>query len=145
MKKQLIAIIGFIGLAIGCASHLQLGGAYAPAQTTVVNGVTNVVALSASEEAFYKVELTFDLADAATLAVFDSERKNRAFLWSVSPKIKHALDDLRPQVSQARRAYFTARKVYKLNPTPANLGEVQTYLTQFSTLAESVKAAVQTK
>lgn len=131
--KKLVQIVGLaflvIGLYTGCANTLEVGGAYAP--TAAVK----------ADAAFYQVDMAFDLAYTTLNAAFEYERENRTALWKVSPKIKHALDEIRPKAVDAKRRYALARKAYEKNPTPAGLNDLQTTLSTVQRLGSAAQAA----
>lgn len=135
-----------LGLASGCATKLAEGGAYAPAQITVVTNAdstlsTNVVQLAAPDFAFYTVDSSFELAYNITQTCFKIERDNRALLWKISPQIKHTLDTIRPTAVDVVKRYGAARTAYMLNPTPAGLGALQNLLSRAQNVASAVQAA----
>lgn len=138
-----------IGLCAGCKSsgRLEQGGAYAPGSYQIATNdsggaVTNFVATAAPDRALFVIDSAFDLAYSTFTTVTDIERRNRQWLWSVSPDIKHSLDKIRPQASEAAKRFSMARETYLKNPTPGGLTELQTILSQFQNLAASAQAAL---
>lgn len=114
---------------LGCKATLETGGAYA--QTNTVPDL-----------AFYHIDASFRAAYATTDAAFTWERDNRAFLWSVSPKIKHTLDDIRPTAASVARNYFVAREEYKKHPTPSGLSLLQSILAKVQQLSATAAAVM---
>ena len=129
---------------IGCANtkKLEPGGAYAPAITTVDNGVTNTVAIAAPDKGFYAVDAAFDLVYSTVDAAFTFERDNRLLLWKISPEIKHQLDVIRPQAAEALQKWALARDAYMRNPTPAGLTTLQTVLGQMRQISQAAQAVL---
>lgn len=109
------------------------GGAYAKTATT------------AAMPELFAADSAFDLAYKALDTTFKYERDNRAALWSVSPKIKHTLDALRPQASQAWLDYAVARQAYLATPTAANLSPLQTALGKLQQLNSTALAVIARK
>lgn len=152
MKKTALlslALIAAVGLCfaplVGCKSTLEPGGAYAPAVTNVVDGVTNVVATAAPDKAFYAVDSAFLLAYSATDAVFAFERNNRQFLWELSPEIKHTVDKIRPEAVAVRNQYAAARAAYIANPTPAGLSQLEEALAQANRISSALQSVLPKK
>lgn len=113
----------------GCKATLQQGGAY------------NLTG-SAPDMPLFVADTAYQLAYNTIDAVFTTERNNRAFLWSLSPKIKQSLDAIRPQAVAANQDYLKARTAYIANPTPANLSGVQAVLAKIQQLATAAQAAL---
>jgi hypothetical protein len=142
--KKLVPGLAAVGLAIGlvlagngCSTQkLELGGAYAPAITNATTG--EVTAVMQPDLAFYTVDAAFGLAYSGIDFVFGFERQNRAWLWRISPEIKHGLDRVRPEAVRVRDDYSRARAVYATNAVPANL----TVLEQLLAKAQQVNATV---
>lgn len=138
----------------GCGltkSTLVNGGAYAPGSFQVTtNGElvsTNFVATAAPDLLFYQVDSAFNAAYTIVQTTFALEYYNRAVLWKLSPDIKHTLDSIRPAAWKAVVTYETARTAYEKSPTSAGLTGLQDLLAnvqQFSTLATSISAQIQT-
>lgn len=133
--------------AAGCAGKLQNGGDYAPGTNAVTmdasgGSVTNFVPSQMPDYQFFVVDSAFDFAYSTVDAAFNFERDNRALLWQISPSIKHALDNIRPTANQARVAYSQARKTYLMNPTPANLSTLQTWLAKIQAVSEAAQTAI---
>ena len=135
--SALLAIAIWVSLLVPACSTTKLepGGAYAPAGT-------NGVAVVAPDYAFFIADSSFDLAYSALDAAFTFERDNRALLWNVSHKIKHTLDQLRPQALTVRNQYIAARVAYIANPTPAGLSTLQTALAKIKQLSAAAQAAL---
>lgn len=146
MKKVFL----FIGLAaisvslfLGCGkATLESGGAYAPANTNVVD---TAVAVS-----FYNTDLSYKVAWSAINTVFEFERNNRALLWNLSPNIKKTLDEIRPQAVAANAKYLAARQAYLDTPDQPGLDILHTILADLQKLVASVQvvlpaATLQTK
>lgn len=121
--------LAFIGWCVGCKATLQQGGAY------------NLTG-SAPDMPLFVADTAYQLAYNTIDAVFTTERNNRAFLWSLSPKIKQSLDSIRPQAVAADQDYLKARAAYIANPTPANLSGVQAVLAKIQQLATAAQAAL---
>lgn len=147
MKKTLVGFIALLSLSIGlwcgCKATLAPGGAYAPTVFTT-NATTGVITTNQmpSDMAFYITESTFILAASTIDTAFRFERDNRAALWKLSPDIKHTLDKIRPDATQAVNAYAAARKVYMANPTPAGLDMLNTIMAKAQQIASAAAAAV---
>jgi hypothetical protein len=150
MKNTLRGIVTVLALAsvflCGTACHkttLEQGGAYAPGSwTTNADNSTTFTASAAADPIFYQVDAAFNLAYSAIDGVFNFERDNRAYLWSVSHNIKHVLDDIRPKALDASQRFLKARRIYLSNPTPAGLSNLQTILTEIQSLSTAATAVV---
>ncbi len=127
MKKVLIAVLALA--VIGCAGQLQQGGAYYP-----TGQVSNI--------ALYKLDATYSFAYTTIDAAFTYEKNNRAVLWAVSPKIKHALDALRPQAVDIHKRWAIARSIYEANPVAGNLTTLQTILVEIQNISTAAQAAI---
>jgi hypothetical protein len=144
----LLFICASLFLLPGCSKdnhRLELGGSYAPATsltTTNDSGVisTSLTPASAPDFALYSADSTFELAYSALNAAFKIERDNRAFLWKLSPDIKHSLDNIRPDATIAVMTYTRARAEYELHPTPVNLSSMQSALALVQKLASAAAA-----
>jgi hypothetical protein len=66
--------------------------------------------------------------------LFTFERDNRAALWSLNPNIKRGLDKVRNEAWEINVQWATARALYKANPTPDNLGALETILAKIQQL-----------
>jgi hypothetical protein len=143
----LIAPLGLTGCNLfGGSKNLEAGGAYAPASFQVVtnsSGIvsTNITALAAPDPAFYAVDASFDLAMTTIDGLFKWERNNRAFLWKISPSIKHSLDAIRPQAWSAITLYTSARQGYMASPTPDGLSTMQMLLSKLQALESAAQQA----
>lgn len=148
MKLQRIFGLTLVALTlsfgVGCksSSKLEPGGAYAPARPVVENGQTNMVATAAPDKGFFVADAAFDLAYATVNAAFQFERDNRAWLFQVSPDIKHSLDKIRPEAVNVAKTYGEVREAYERNPTPAGLTQLQTILGQMQRLTVAAQAAL---
>lgn len=135
MRKlaSLLSVLAVFFLVACNSPRLEPGGAYAP---------TNSVgqASAAPDLVFYQVDSAFDLAFAVVQGAFKFEYDNRQFLWGLSPKIKHTLDDIRPQTVKAVQEYFVAREAYMANPTPPGLTTLQAILANMQRLADTARA-----
>lgn len=124
----------------GCGhATLEQGGAYAPA-TTNVDG--SVVITQRPDFEFFVVDEAYQLAYDSINTTFEFERNNRAWLWQISPEIKHSLDKIRPAAQTARVKYAVARAAYLQNPVAANLSTLQTVLEEAKAVAAAAIAAV---
>jgi hypothetical protein len=117
-----------IAFPLGCA-HLEPGGAYAPIGQQ-------------PDKAFYLADGSFDIAYSSVDAVFKFESDNRAYLWAVSPNIKHTLDKIRPLALDAATRYAKARAAYIAQPTPTGLTTLQLILTEIQKITSAAKAAI---
>lgn len=136
-----IAISCLLLFPIGCGkTTLQTGGAYA-----IVVGTTNMIATAAPDAAFYLVDSAFDFAYSSINAAFQFERDNRAYLWKLSPDIKHTLDKIRPGAVDAVKRYARARKAYMKNSTPPGLSVLQNILGEVQKVATATQAAIPSK
>lgn len=142
MRKLLFTLSLALALVLPACKHgaLESGGAYAPAPTT--NAATGQVTGVQPDFAFYAADAAFELAYSAIDAAFTFELHNRAWLWSLSPNIKHSLDKIRPDAVKVRDGYVRAREAYKLNPTPLGLSLLQEALNKVKAVASAAQAAV---
>lgn len=147
MKTKLLlcatALLGFTLLCTeGCKKTLEVGGAYAPSvvSTNPVTGVVTTNIVNAPDLAFYQIDSGFLAAYASVDAIFSWERDNRAFLWTVSPNIKHTLDQARPTAAALVKNYGVARQAYKANPTPAGLDLLKTILSKLQAIQAAASA-----
>lgn len=141
MAALLVAIaVIVVTIATSCASRLEPGGAYAPLPIT--DPVTGVTTGQVADMPFYTVDAGFAMAYATLDGVFKWERDNRMALWSVSPNIKHTLDQLRPRASAVVVEYVQARAAYKKLPVPANLTVMQQVLAKMQQLLSAANAVV---
>lgn len=129
---SILFVLTLAGLAVAplaltsCKSTLEPGGAYAPAGQL-------------PDKAFYVADASYQLAYKAIDACFNFERDNRAYLWAVSPQIKHKLDEIRPQAVAANAEYLHARSVYMKYPVAPNLSLLQTVLGKIQQLANTAQ------
>lgn len=143
-----VALFGLAGLVAGAlvmagcqSARLEPGGAYAPLPTTnVVTGV--VTPANAPDMAFYATDAAYSLAYASLDGAFTFEKANRAALWSISPNIKHTLDQVRPQAWAINVQYHKARAAYLAVPVPANLTVLQQTLAKAQQLLAAVSAVM---
>lgn len=154
MKKLTISLIAAVALAVSftaCKTHkLEPGGAYAPATLNVTTNAdltttTNVVETAAPDQALFEVDSAFELAYMAVDTAFKLEKQNRELLWSISPSIKHTLDDIRPKALEAVQRYTKFRRIYLLQPTPAGLSQLQTILSQMQSFSTAAQGALPRK
>lgn len=131
-RFYLSVLIGiFLGgaLVAGCAHKLETGGPYAPVGQQ-------------PDPAFFVTDSAFCLAYGAMDGAFKFERENEAALWKISPKVKTALDKLRPQAWDWSTRYAKARAVYLANPTPEGLSPLNLALAEIQKLSASAIAAM---
>lgn len=122
LLTAIFAVTLCIGFGTGCnAARLETGGAYAQ------EGVQ-------ADLAFYQVDAAYKLAYGILDGAFAFEFENRDSLWSVSPDIKHSLDQIRPQAELWNGRYLEARAAYKAMPVPANLQPMQAALLKIQQL-----------
>lgn len=122
------ALTLLIGVGAGCrnpSAKLEPGGAYT---------------VPAPDYAFYTIDAAYDLAYSSINAAFKFEYDNRAYLFGVSPQIKHTLDSIRPQALDADKQYLAARAAYIANPTPAGLTGLQAILAKVQQFASAITA-----
>jgi hypothetical protein len=131
MNKLLSLVLLSVCLC-GCKTTLQSGGAYA---TTGTNSVVQTVSV-----VFYNTDLAYKTSYMLVDAVFQFERDNRAFLWSVDPKIKHTLDTIRPQAVAADKQYVAARAAYLSAPTQVGLDNLSGLLINMQRIQGAVYA-----
>ncbi len=129
-------------LFTGCqAPQLAPGGAYAPAiVSTNAAGNVTVSPVTAPETALFIADASYRLAYDSVDAVFKFEQQNRAELAAKFPKLKPALDGLRPQVWKIDQRWALARQAYKASPTPAGLSQVQTIISEITRLVPVAQA-----
>lgn len=144
-SMMVIGWLGLLGLSlmvfIGCKATLEPGGAYAPARVTLSTNADGTLANAVmADKGLYLVDASFDLAYQTAQTVFETERKNRAFLQSLSPDIKKTLDQLRPQVVLAVKKFAVARTAYQQSPTPAGLSSLQTILSELQQISAAAQA-----
>lgn len=124
-------------LVCGCGllrgDKFEPGGAYAKTET------------SAAMPDLYVTDAAFDLAFKSLDTTFKFERDNRAALWVISPKIKHALDGLRVEASQVWLDYAAARQAYLSVPIAANLDTVRLALAKLQQINATALAVIATK
>jgi len=119
----------------GCKSpNLEPGGAYNPSPATL-----------APEQALYVTDAAYHLAYDAVDQVLLFEMNNRAQLQAVSPKIKTALDGIRPTAADIDHRWAMARAAYKASPTAANLTVIQKILAEIQRLVPVVQAQLTIK
>lgn len=137
--KKILSIIGLLALLAavsgftGCGgtTKLEPGGAYAPGAT---NAAGVFVPASAPDVGLFIADSSYKLAYDAVDGVLKFERDNRAQLQAASPKIKTALDSIRPKVVDIDLRWARARQAYKANPIPANLSVMQQILAEIQAL-----------
>lgn len=139
-------ILGAVVMSLtlgGCGTpHLEPGGAYAPGAT---NAAGVFVPSQQADPALYIADASYKLAYDAIDAVLKFERDNRAQLLAVSPKIKAALDAIRPKVVDIDRRWALARQAYQAHPVAANLDAVQRVLAEIQQLVPVVQSQLNVK
>lgn len=138
MKKILVALSAAIllSLNVGCKTPtLEPGGVYTQVDTngTVVYSDLGLALIDASWKLSYET----------VISVMNFERENRAILWEISPSIKQSLDSIRPMVVDIRFRWYSARKIYEANPTPAGLTTMQAILSEIERLIPVVQAQIE--
>ena len=136
MKKfKTLTILALCAITIltGCQTKLASGGAYAP---TAADGT------AAPDLVFYQTDSAFDLVHAVFDFAFKAERENRAYLWKLSPNIKHTLDKLRPDALKVVADYTIAREAYQANPSPPGLSTLQGLLARAKQISAAVSAVL---
>ena len=137
MKKYIYGIglvIGLIGL--GCnTAKLQEGGVYAP-----TNAVGQVIY---NDLGLALADATYKLTYTAILDIFKFERDNRKIIWDLSPEVKKSLDIARPQVVAINRRWAASRKVYRQNPTPSGLNDLQLIMAEINRILPVVQANIE--
>lgn len=123
-----------VGCNSGCASKLEPGGAYAPTNALGIV-VSNDKALAVADASY---KLTYESA----LSVFEFERENRAALWAINPDIKKALDKARPQVVDINKRWAEARKLYRQNPTPEGLTNLESIMAEIGRLLPVIQSQI---
>ena len=111
-----------------CKSSLAPGGAYA------VQGQPDM--------AFFVADADYQVAYQTVDAAFVFERNNRAYLWTISPNIKHTLDGIRPQAVKVNADYLIARAAYIANPTPPGLTGMQAILAKMQQLVATATSVL---
>lgn len=131
-------MVGVMSLMLGCHTpNLEVGGVYSPATT---NAAGDVVLQTQPETGLYVADAAYKLAYDIIYNVMKFERDNRVELAKVSPKIKTALDAVRPTVVDIDRRWAIARKAYTANPTPAGLTTIQAIIAEIQRLVPVVQA-----
>lgn len=139
----LLTLLVFTGpIGCGTTAKLEQGGAYAPTTNIVSNGVTNTVSTAAPDIGLFVADQLFKTTYDTLTFIFDLERNNRDFFWSISHDIKHELDKVRPQAVSYKRTWAVARQAYQRNPTPAGLDQMNSILSQLQRLAISAQTAL---
>ena len=146
MKKLILVPILTLALCLGFTacnkSSLAPGGAYTTSVTNVVG--TNIVVTTTSDIGLYDADLSFQLAYKTLDAAFSIEMNNRAYLWNISPNIKHTLDQVRVQAQAAVGDYVKARAAYIANPTPTGLTGILAVVAKVQQLLFAANAAIGT-
>ena len=142
MKLKTLTFLTLAALAltlgVSCKTPtLEPGGAYSPAST---NAAGQVVLTAQPDTALFVADAAYKLAYDTVFAVLKFERDNRAALLKISPTIKSALDQARPEVVAIDRRWALARQAYKLNPTPAGLNTIQLIIADIQRLIPVVQA-----
>ena len=139
----LLVALGVASLLFtGChAPQLEPGGAYAPAiVSTNAAGAVTVSPVTAPETALFIADASYRLAYDAVDGVLKFEYQNRAELAAKFPKLKPALDKLRPQIWRIEQRWALARRAYKASPSPAGLSQIQTILSEITRLVPVAQA-----
>lgn len=149
MKKTvsvlfLTLMLGALSLSAGCKGgpNLELGGAYAPATN---NAAGVLVASAPPEKILFLVDASYRFAYDAVDEVLLAERNNRAQFRAVSPKIKAALDKVRPVVVDIDHRWALARAAYQNSPTPENLTSIRGILQEMQNLVPVVLSQMNLK
>ena len=131
-------------LLTGCQSpRLEAGGAYAPAiVTTNMDGTVTTMPTAAPDMPLFVADSAYKLAYDAVDGVLLFEYNNRAELQQKFPKLKPALDKIRPEVWDVEVRWAKARKAYLASPTPAGLSQLQTMLGELQRLVPVAQAAL---
>lgn len=129
----LIAIAAISAPLSGCKNQTaQPGGAYAPTNSAgqVIYDDTNLALADAS----------YKLAYTSIQTVFAFERDNRTAIYKLTPSVKEALDKVRPTVVDIDLRWATARRAYRLNPTPEGLSTINSILSEIARIVPAVQA-----
>lgn len=128
-------LLCLFGTGAGCKTALEPGGAYAP---------TNELgqATQAPDPVLYNADLSFQVAYNSLDFIFLFEKQNRTALDTVSPDIHKTVDSIRPLAVKARDEYIAARKVYRLNPVPANAEGLDAALLKVEQLLATARTAL---
>lgn len=140
LRSYLPLLLLTLSLAVlpACKSpNLAAGGGYAPVTT---NSVGEVVPASAPDKALYLADASYKLAYDTMAGAFKFERDNREEILKISPEVKKALDNLRPNVVEVERRWALARKAYRQNPTPAGLSTIQSILAEIQRFVPVVQS-----
>jgi hypothetical protein len=130
MKQLCYTIMLAVCLAVtACQSPHLTPGVYAPAGQV-------------ADLQLYQADCAYSLAFGTLDSAFKFERDNRAVLWKLSPKIKHALDEIRPQAWAANQRWAVARQAYITQPIPANMTALQTIIAKVQQLTAAAQAAL---
>jgi hypothetical protein len=145
MKNKLTAFAAvFIVALLACTAcnkaTLQSGGPYTTSTTVLVG--TNLITTTTQDLGLYNADSAFVLAYKTVDMIFTVEFNNRAYFWSISPSIKHAVDAVRVQAVKVRDDYISARAAYLANPTPLGLVGVQTAVAKIQQLVFAAQAAL---
>ena len=123
---SLILLAALLSLSACKSPQLQPGGVYSPTNS-VGQVVYNDIGLALADAAY-------KLAYETVGAVLKFEQDNEVVIWAISPDIKHALDKVRVTGNDINLRWANARKIYRLNPTPAGLSTLQTILAEVQRL-----------
>lgn len=127
LYSLLLALVCLVALP-ACKSSLAPGGAY------VVQGQPDM--------AFFVADAAYQVAYQTVDAAFTFEKSNRAYLWTLSPNIKHTLDGIRPQAVKVNTEYLTARAAYIANPTATGLTGLQAVLAKMQQLVATATSVL---
>lgn len=124
-------------LLLGCKSpSLEPGGVYAP-KDELGRVVYSDIGLALAD-ASYK------FAYETVLSPLKFEKDNRAQIMALDPqiglKVKQALDKVRVEVWEVDVRWAKARNMYRANPTPVGLSNLQTILLELQRIIPVVQA-----
>lgn len=139
----LVSIGLFVTTGSSCrGDRLEPGGAYAPTQVDPLTGV--VTPTSAPDIQIFIIDTLYKLTFSSVDLIFDLERSNERFFWSISPDIKHTLDKLRIPTWEINVEFHRARDAYDANPTPAGLSTLETILGRMRQVNDGLKPISET-
>lgn len=125
----------------GCKTpKFEAGGAYAGVTST--NAAGDVLQVTEPEQALYLADQTYKFAYTTVFNVLQFERDHRAEIQKISPKIKEALDVVRPKVKDIDYRWAVSRQAYKLNPTPAGLSTIKLVIADIQRLIPVAQAEI---
>ena len=132
-----------IGLLMtGClADRLEPGGAYCPAHT---NELGALVIDGEPDYTLAAADAVFESSYKMVVKLCGIERENRRALWTISPQIKRAMDQVRTETLEVRLKWATARQAYLASPTPSSKDALNRVLEELQRLVNAANAALQT-